>query len=430
MDPGLDPNRIVTTAMTGATRHCLILLLVGALAAPCPVAFARQPDPVQKRSCDLPDALRGVTGHVLFRYTVNEAGKVNFIEPQFVAAEPPGKAGALADAAASCLKSWTYPTTSTGGAARFSVEMLLAFHYFRPAPPGAPTQEIEGGPRLPESHIEEMGALRLELADRLLKGPEFAETSGLGYVIRSNVRKKERGALIKAVEEAMATFDVIFPGAPPAPPDAPVTILMFRTEDEFNQVAAFDRIVRGPKPAGQYHPVDRTAYAFASKDSHPLRLSLQALAHETAHHLVRVRLAGGSRKVPYWIDEGIASYIELLRPTKDGRRDPFKFQRGRQAQGSFSWTSPSDRYLQAFQQHRKAGSLPDLESFLKGDVGPIDADLAYGLSWILVHYLLTEEQGALKNRFLTWLTTSLGTESDPGAGAAVGMSSEEDPARP
>ena len=406
----------------GAALHC----------AGSDDVLARQPEPTQKRSCELPAELKGMTGHVLVRYTVNEAGKVNFVKPAFATAEPEARREELVASVTSCVKEWSYRPAETGrpanavsGNPTFSVEFLQGFHYFDPADAGAEWIELEGGRKVPRAHIEKMRALKIDLAMQLLVGRDRHETKGTGWSLKTNVSPKERKALVGGVEFALQAFDRVFEEAPPLPESSRLVLLLLGSEDAFNQVAAFDRIFRGPKPAGEYTPADETAYAFASDREHPLKMSVDTTVHETVHHLVQQRLAGVTRPVPYWVNEGIASYFELLKPDKTGAFDPRKFKRGRQSEGSYYWPAKADMYMEAFERNMKSGTIPDFPAFLEGRFEGIGVDTSYGLSWILTHYMLFGENGTLKKPFLDWATGPMGSDADEGIARALGRTPEQ-----
>jgi len=87
----------------GGRRSCryvpvalLVVLLLGSSAG----LAART---VSARTCPLPAEMSDTTGHVLLRFMVL-GGRVNFVKPLFVVAEPPEHADALVDTVRSCLK--------------------------------------------------------------------------------------------------------------------------------------------------------------------------------------------------------------------------------------------------------------------------------------------------------------------------------------
>jgi hypothetical protein len=383
----------------------------------------RAQEPIQKKSCDLPAALKGVSGHVLMRYTINREGLVNFVEPVFSRVEPAARSAEVIGHLKSCLSEWKYAPGDTSGWAKAYLELLLAFHYFRPTPAPQETVTLPGGRKVPRSWMAEMRQMKIDLGDELLKGPLVKELSGDGWSLKTNVKPAERTPLSHAIQEAEETFSSIFPGKSEAE-GPPMVVLVFGERDQFTRVAAFDNLFVRFTPGGEYLPEERIAYTFASKSEGPLRMSLDYLRHEVTHHLVYQRLAGGRGDPPYWVNEGIASLIELLRPRKKGEVDRFRFQRGGQAEGAYSWRSKSDDFIGAFEKAAAAQRLPDPAAFLRGEMKEMPVDLAYGLSWIVVHYLLNAEQGQLQAPFVRWMTTTMGTADDPGLAKALGRTPE------
>jgi hypothetical protein len=246
-----------------------------------------QVEPTRKQSCVLPESLKGASGHVLVRYAVDMEGHVNFVKPNFVVVDPPEQQTALVASVQDCLKLWRYPPMADAPSwGHASVEALQAFHYFRPAPPDSETVSLPDGRSIPRVHLDEIDALRLDLAEKLLAGSTYAEERGLGWNLRSNVGRFDRETVVKAIRFAETAFDEVFPGRPALSDVHAATVFLFDRQDAFNQVAAFDRILRGPTPAGQYSPADATAYTFLSKQEQPLRLSTDILVHEFTHHLL------------------------------------------------------------------------------------------------------------------------------------------------
>ena len=410
---------------SGALWACLMLLIPGAVEA-------RQLEPLQKSSCTLPESLAGTGGHVLVRYTVNEAGKVNYVTPAFSVADPPDKLGALVESVQACVKGWSYrpvkvsqPQHMVSGNPTGSVQLLQAFHYFRPDLTDTQTVEIEGGKRALRKQLDEMRSLKLALGRKLLEGSQRVVKEGPGWTVETNAAPKERAVLVGGVMFAMDSFGKVFTTARPLPESAKFTMLLFGEQDQFRQVAAFDNLFRGPTPAGQYTSWDMMAYTFSSGREHPVKMSRDYVVHETVHHLVFQRLGDEKRKPPFWVNEGIATYFELLEPDRKGVFDLYEFRRGRQVEGGYSWVSKADRYLLTFEEHLKEGRLPDLGKFLDGSLDTLDADLAYGLSWILTHYLINGENAALRRAWETWLTGGMGSDGDGGIPVALGRTTAQ-----
>ncbi|MGH9868670.1 MAG: hypothetical protein ACREAA_10980 [Candidatus Polarisedimenticolia bacterium] len=370
---------------------------------------------LHKKSCDLPPELTGVSGHALMRYKVNPMGYVNYVESAYAQVEPPGRTQDLVAHLQGCLKQWKY---RPGG----ELDILLGFHYFGPIQGTPEMSSLPDGRKVPLSHLQDLREAKLRFADHLLAGPDLREVTGQGWTLRTNVRSDEREALVSAIELADQSFQLAFPRRGGSG-GQPVTVLVFGAVDPFRKVSAFDNLYVRFTPGGQYLPDERIAYTYASRRDAPLKISQQYVSHEVTHHFVHDRLAPSGRRTPYWIDEGIATYIELLRPPKKDKLDRFKFLRGRQKEGPFSWNARSEVYLESFERH--AGHLPDPAHFLQGQFKDIDVELAYGLSWILVHYLINGEQGSLYEPFVTWMTQTMGTPGDPGLASALNRTPDQ-----
>lgn len=399
---------------------CLALLIAVSGIAP---AAVWELTPLQEATCEMPPPLRTVTGHALFRYSVGPAGTVDSIDELYVAARPASREDAFVAALRTCLQGWRYKAPAEQRLP-ISTQMLMAFHYFEPAPEGAPSLTAPGGRSIPRCHVEEMRKEKIRLASRLLAGGEYTELRGDGYLVRTNVAEGPRNMLREAIDRAQRVFGEVFPSAPPLPTSSMLNVFLFRDEDSFNQVAAFDNLIRMRGGiAGQYSPVEQTAYA--SLGMKPARIVIGEMVHEVTHHLVHQRLFQDGRDPPYWVNEGIATFVEMLPAGKT--LDIDRFERGRQKQDHYRWRSQGDIYLDALSREAKEGTEPDLEAFLSGAprVGRMKSDVAYGLSWLIVHYLVTGEHQAHREKFQNWLLTRADRRRGDSVLADIGLTLEE-----
>jgi hypothetical protein len=402
-------------------RVSLATFLLTVLAAS--PAAARQLTPLQDATCEMPPDLRSVTGHALFRYLIGPAGRVESIEDLYATSEPLSRRKAFIAALRSCLQGWRYEAS---GAQRvpLTARMLMAFHYFRPVAEGAPSITLSDGRALPLVHIQEMREERVRLATRILAGREYSEVKQATYTIQTDVAAGPRKSLMEAIDRAHRAFTHVFPTAPALTADSMLNVFLFRDEEAFNQVAAFDNLVRMKGGiAGQYSPVNQTAYA--SLGNKPPALVINEMVHEVTHHLVHQRLFRDGRDPPRWVNEGIATFMELLRPGKGP--ELARFERGTQTQGGFRWQALGDTYLEALAREAKAESEPDLKAFLAGspELGPMKSDLFYGLSWLIVHFLITGEDEAYRRRFETWLLTQADARNGESVASALDLTIEE-----
>lgn len=395
---------------------CVFLLLAAGGGA------AAQITPLQDASCPLPPELKGVRGHALFRYTVGSTGEVGAAEELYVTAQPPSQKEAFSAALKKCLQGWRYKAPGGRQSLALPTQMVMAFHYFEPAPEGAASITLPDGRSLPSVHLEEMRKEKIGLASRLLEGPDDVEIKQGACTVLTNVPAGPRKQLLAAIEAAHRAFDLVFPSAPEVPESSMLNVFLFKDEGSFNEVAAFDNLFRMRGGiAGQYSPLDQTAYA--SLGSKPPRLVIDTLVHETTHYLVHRRLFQDGRDAPYWVNEGIATFVELVRPGK--RLDLRRFERGRQQQGGFRWQAEGDTYLEALSGWTKTGTDPTLEAFLSGSSGALPAEVAYGLSWLMVHFLTTGEDQVYRGRFQIWLQTTADARKGDSLLPALGLTPEE-----
>jgi len=392
-----------------------------AAVAPAVAQISIDPVPAQKSSCTLPPTLQGVTGHVLFRYRVNQKGRVEFVKPLYTSVEPPDQAAALTGSLADCLKERQHPVR---GRTDFhvSVPMLMAFHFFRPIPTGASLVRIFGGRQVPRIVLEAMNQEKMALAGKLLSGSGFKEVRGGGWVLRTDVNSATRKTIQDGLEFSTLAFDAAFPATPPVPEASPLTIFVFRDGEEFQQVAAFDNLVpHGGMIAGEYTPWDRLIYTEAGADR-PLKQVAAVVAHEATHHIVSQRLYTGGRTPPFWVNEGIATFVECLRAGGREGLDLAAVDRSKAFKGPYQWRAHANVYLDALASAGDA-RLPKLSVLLgdhpDGEI-PYATDLVYGTSWLLVHYLINAEGGRYRTPFRDWMMDAASSGEPDSLAAGLG----------
>jgi len=194
-----------------------------------------------------------------------------------------------------------------------------------------------------------------------------------------------------------------------------VTLFLFSSEEEFNAISAFDNISQQRWAAGgQYQRADSVGYALVG--DLPLRLAAVALTEVLTHHLVRQCLPAGRAERHFWVGQGLASFIGLLKPARKGEIDLSRFERGTQAGGGGLWISHSTRFLDELDAVDKIGKMPDLAAFLTDQWEEMDELLANGLSWVMVHYLLNAGEGKNLPIFNAWLKSPA---PESGAGPSI-----------
>lgn len=395
---------------------------------------ARPPGMGLEAVCDLPPDLRDVRGHLLFEYRMDPAGRVQDVQPLYVSVEPEARRGAFTAALAECVRQWAHPPEAGGGEGRAT--HLVPFHYFRPAPERDPVGVLPDGRSYPLAWFEEVHREKLKLAEAILKrggpallgGGKYLELEGPGWVLRTNVREADARSLRDALEYAGRAFEASFPGVPPAPAEAVLTVLLFQSDREFEQIAAFDNFMLVPgQPAGRYTSWDRTIYASAS--DLPLPLITGVIVHEATHHLVWQRLYARGRNPPLWVNEGIANFIQCVKPAPSGGIDLGAIDRGRILRYPQVWSRPAEEYLDLLAESAAASRLPPLADLLGGRLdaefhGPRQK-LLYGTAWLAVHYLLNAGGGKHREPFQAWLLGPASEGEGKALGAAIGRTPEQ-----
>ena len=103
--------------------------------------------------------------------------------------------------------------------------------------------------------------------------------------------------------------------------------------------------------------------------------TLKVVRHETSH-LIAAALFGN---LPKWLNEGLAEYFERL-----------------DVDGQAKIIRPSSYYLRTLRKQMANGSLPNLQQHLRLSRRQWlqeDQNLAYGIGWSLIYYLMTEPRG-------------------------------------
>ncbi|HKY32038.1 MAG TPA: hypothetical protein VJV23_05830 [Candidatus Polarisedimenticolia bacterium] len=391
-------------------RSLAAILSAAAGVAHASASMVKPPVRLGQAVCDLPEQFDSVTGHVLVQYRVAETGRVDQARAVYTVVEPQPASRAYAEALERCVRAWRYQPAMARGLP-VAERLLAAFHRFEPAGAGAPAVSLPGNRSIPSAHLERLRREKQVLAMSLLSGRDFTETEGPDWVVRTNAPRGQLEAVLSSIRSAAAAFEAAF-GAAASPPVAGerLTIMVFRRQEEFNRVVAFDELAAVHVPlAGQYAPDGQLVYLSAG--GKPPRVTGRVVAHEVAHHLVHDRLYP-KRRPPFWVSEGIAAFVENVALTGPGPADIdlAKLERGPQHEEGYSWISDPDRYLEAIEDASQAEHLPAVADLLAGrGAETLDRTLVYGMSWLLVHYLVNAEGGAHRGHFTSWMAGADGS---------------------
>jgi len=379
------------------------------------------PEPLEKSICYDPDIHDRVTGHLLYSHMVTQTGRVTGVRAIYARVEPEELKNRLVGALRMCMETWKFKPGTRGGSPA-DILMMTPFHFFKPAPPNDPQVSIPGGGTIGQSRLDEMREEKLRLVNQLLSGRLYVEERGPGWVLKTDVGRKDADAIREALLFASRAFDKTFPGLPPVQDPHYLTVVVFRDAAEYGQVAAFDNLIPVQNlPTGRYHPRDRVIYT--AKDTKPTSVVTDVMAHEMVHHLISYRLYANREDPPFWIREGIAAFFELLKKDKGDVIDLAALERGRVPAGAFVYLRNADRYLSALRDAEKRGKLPPLPDLLQPQCPTSDLYLAQ--SWLLVHYLINAEEGRYRAAFEAWLRDPGSEGNGESLARAIGRSLDQ-----
>jgi tetratricopeptide (TPR) repeat protein len=166
----------------------------------------------------------------------------------------------------------------------------------------------------------------------------------------------------------------------------PTRVLVFKDFDSY----------RPYRPVRRERPVDFTSYFQAGLDVNYIALPL-GLAAEDAyavpfHESVHLLLADGARRVPDWLNEGLAQYYSTLSVRERG--------------GEVVIGGAVARHVQ-FLRGRKLLPLAQLFAIDRGSeeyaAGGEKSDIFYAQSWALAHYLISGQEGRRQLQLLRFL---------------------------
>jgi hypothetical protein len=281
--------------------------------------------------------------------------------------------------------------------------------------------------------MKQVRVATLAFMESLLKGPDYKEAKGNGWLVRTDLPKSSLDDVQAAIEFAHRVFDEAFPG-PGVPAGAQdVTVVLFKDEKEYHQLSAFDNIVPDRAPiAGQYDPEFRTIYS--ALGFQPMPFFARTVAHEATHHFAAQRLSDSEGRIPRWLGEGIAQYVECARMAKPGKVRLEALDRGRVEQPAVVMARGETFGGSLIYRKRAESALMNLDENLASvDIatlvdGRLDryffgegALTVYDVSWLLVHYLMNGDGGQHREAFRKWVTDVRTPRNAASFAAAVGI---------
>jgi len=319
--------------------------------------------------------------------------------------------------------------------------MKVAFHRLPPAQADEDRVMLPGGRVVPAALLKQVRAATQSFTESLLKGKDYREAKGNGWLVRTDLPKASLDDLQAALEFARRVFDEAFPGPGNADGAQVVTLILFKDEEEYRQLSAFDNIIpERAQVAGQYDPEFRMIYS--ALGGKPMPVFARTMAHEATHHFSSLRLSGVEGGMPRWLAEGIAQYVECARMAKPGKVRLEALDRGEVSQpavlmargeaygGSYIYRKRAEIAFSNLQENLTRVDLAalldgrlDREFFHEG------ALTLYDVSWLLVHYLMNGDGGRHRENFRTWVVDQSAPRNAGTLAAAVGIPAEDLQAR-
>jgi hypothetical protein len=424
---------------SGAVFALLCALLCPS-AGPALASVTTHPVPLQTSDCSVePGKASSIGGHVLFEYVIEPSGVVDKTRLLYADVHPPEAQPAFVTDIMVCLGTWRFKPATVDGAPAATL-MKVAFHRLPPTPADAPQIALPGGRTVPVALVEQMRSATLLFTESLLKGPEYKEASGNGWRLRTDLPKTAIDDVQGAIEFARRALDEILPASPGAaavPPDAQdVTLILFKDQEKYRQLSAFDNVVPERAPtAGEYDPHFRLIYSAAGDK--PMVLFARVTAHEATHHFLSQRWPGPAR-LPRWLNEGMAQFIESLKTSKSGKVRLDVLDRGSIGQNVTLLGSEGARPGYYLWRKRAEDALPDLRDNLAA-VDPaalLDGTLngkffnenqrtTYDVSWLLVHFLVNGDDGRHREAFRAWMLDGATEKTAATLAAATGIPAAE-----
>ena len=421
-------------SLTRLARTGIPLLLFVVTHAPAGAAtIVSHPVPLQNSDCAVAPGTVTFTGHALFEYRIEPSGAVQGIKLLYADVQPPDRKPGFLSEVQGCLAKWKFRPATADGVPTATV-MKVAFHRLPPAVNDGTQVMLPGGRVVPAALVKQVRTATLAFTETLLKGRGYTEARGNGWSLRTDLPKSSLDDIQKTLDFARSVFDEAFPGsaAPAGTPD--VTMILFKDEEEYRQLSAFDNVIPERAPvAGQYDGEFRMIYSALGSD--PMPIFARIMAHEATHHFTFMRLSTANGPVPRWLSEGIAQYVQCVKMAKPGKIRLEALDRGQVSQPSVFVTAGGAAHGAWIYPKRAEVAFSDLDQNLS------DVDLAvlvdgrldrhffgegaiglYNVSWLLVQYLLNGDGGRHREAFRKWVL-------DPGAertattlSAAVGLS--------
>ncbi|HYV86785.1 MAG TPA: hypothetical protein VFB49_12805 [Patescibacteria group bacterium] len=425
------PPRVWPAILALPALFVLAAFLV--LAAPARAGtVTSNPVPLQDGSCPGIAASDGSTAHALYEYQITQTGAIQGIKLLYADVQPPDRRTAFLAQTQACLGGWRFRPATVDGTPAATL-MKAAFHRLPPAPRNGPEVLLPGGHVVSLTLLDQIRAATLKFTETLLTGRGYLEARGKGWFLRTDLPKSALDDLQRTLDFAKEAFTDAFPGGTEPAASQDVTIILFKDQEKYQQLAAFDNLVPERSPvAGHYNPQVRIIYA--AQGNQPMPIFARVIAHEATHHFAQLRLARPNEYLPRWLNEGTAMFVESIKMAKPGKVRLDALDRGDVTQpaalitrdgtasGAWMWRKTVENALPLLAEN--LGDY-DIGALVDGRLDQYFFDnsmqVQYAVSWLLVHTLLTGEAGRYREAFRAWAAGAGATRDATTLGAALGI---------
>lgn len=251
----------------------------------------------------------------------------------------------------------------------------------------------------------------LARAEDLIRDRNHRAANGTHYRVQTDDPRLDARAAVALLEGFRSWFDEYWGDRLAlAPYEQTSRVFMFYSFYKFNRLLEGDFRFRDVRPKGHYGSLFDVITLHTDADG-PEVLG-DALVHEAAHQLVDRRLYASGHIPSLWLSEGLASYFGYTRMDETGTFLPGEIggkatELIRGVRGKSGESRSRLKTLRRLFGSADSDAAPIVERVLSIEdpnrfYGE-NAQQNYGVSWLLVHYLLHGDDGAHADGFLRYL---------------------------
>jgi len=260
-------------------------------------------------------------------------------------------------------------------------------------------------------------------ADKMIRDRNYNSANGEHYRVQTDDPRLTPDPAVKLLEDFRVFFlEYWSERAELAPYERTSRVFLLYSFHKFNKLMGADFARSGFRPQGHYGAF-YDVITLHTDGGDPAGLP-DTLVHEAAHQLVAQQLYGTGAPSSHWISEGMGSYFGHTHMSADGRfhsgaiggkeiavirganpaKDKSAARRLKGVKEAFRKASSSELLLT-----QSVIAMDTPQDYYGGD-----AELHYGVSWMLIHFLLHADQGVHVEPFVRYLKLEAQAQGGPG----------------